>query len=93
MWIGYLEVELYIPGISSLKQKRIIIKSVKTKLRARYNVGVAEIDENDKWQKAVLGIVSISNDKKEINSQLDKILNWLEKERDFDILNHELRFF
>lgn len=93
MWIGYLEVELYIPGISSLKQKRIIIKSVKTKLRTKYNVGVAEIDDNDKWQRAVLGIVGISNDKKEINSQLDKILNWLEKERDFDILNYELKFY
>ncbi|RKY35029.1 MAG: DUF503 domain-containing protein [Candidatus Omnitrophota bacterium] len=93
MWIGCLEVELYLPGINSLKEKRVILKSIKSKLRAKYNVGVAEIDDNDKWRRAVLGIVGISNDRREINSQLDQILNWLDKEREFDILDYEVKFY
>jgi len=76
-----------------LKEKRVILKSIKSKLRAKYNVGVAEIDDNDKWQRAVLGIVGISNDRREINSQLDQILNWLDKEREFDILDYEVKFY
>ncbi len=71
----------------------MILKSIKTRLRAKYNVAVAEIDNNDKWQRTVFGIVGISNDRREINSQLDKILDYLENLKDFDILNYKLKFY
>ena len=93
MWIGCLEIEIYLPGAGSLKEKRMILKSIKSRLRAKYNVAVAEIDSNDKWQRTVLGIVGISNDRREINSQLDKVLDYVETLKDFDILNYKLTFY
>lgn len=70
----------------------MILKSIKDKVRSRYNVGIAEIDQNDKWQKAVLGIVGINNNKQKINSLLDKILDWLEEMRQIDIIDYRYGF-
>ena len=61
MKIGLLQVELYFEGVGSLKEKRAILQSVKHKLRANYNVSVAEIDDHDVWRRSVFGLVAIGN--------------------------------
>jgi uncharacterized protein len=58
--IAVLTLELRIEGASSLKDKRQVVRSVKDKLRARFNVAVAELEETDLWQRATIGVVSIS---------------------------------
>jgi len=58
--VAYLTLEIRIEGARSLKDKRQVIRSVKDRLRARFNVSVAEIEASDAWQRATLGIVSIS---------------------------------
>ena len=59
--IAYLTLEIRIEGAHSLKDKRQVIRSVKDGLRTRFNVAVAEIDPSDAWQRATLGVVSISS--------------------------------
>lgn len=93
MTIGYLEIEVYLPGARSLKEKRMILNRVKDKLRSKYNVGVAEVDHNDKWQRAVLGIVGVSKEMQKVNSLMDKILDWFEELRELDIINYNCRFY
>lgn len=93
MWIGYLEIEIYLPDVTSLKEKRMIVKSIKDRVRSRYNICIAEIDENDKWQRAIFGIVGVNNSKQEINSLLDKILDWFEDLPKIEILEYSYRFF
>jgi len=59
--IAYLTLELRIEAARSLKDKRHVVRSVKDGLRAHFNVGVAEVDPSDAWQRATLGVVSISS--------------------------------
>jgi len=59
--IAYLTLEIRIEGAHSLKDKRQVVRSVKDGLRTRFNVAVAELDPSDAWQRATLGIVSISS--------------------------------
>ena len=59
--IAYLALEIRIEGAHSLKDKRQVVRSVKDGLRNHFNVAVAEIDASDAWQRATLGVVSISD--------------------------------
>ena len=61
--IAYLTLELRIEGAASLKDKRQVVRSVKDRLRASFNVSVADIDPSEAWQRATLGVVAISSSK------------------------------
>lgn len=93
MVIGLLTVKLHIPGSSSLKEKRMVIKGLKDRLRSRFNISVSEIDNHDKWQLADIAVANISSDKARVNSTLSKVLNFIEDYRDIDIIDHQLELF
>jgi len=59
--IATLTLELRIEGAHSLKDKRQVLRSLKDKLRGSFNVAVAELEQSDLWQRATVGVVSISN--------------------------------
>jgi hypothetical protein len=61
MPIGLLTLEIHIPEAHSLKDKRQVLRSLKERLRARFNVAVAELEGQESWQRAVLGVVTISS--------------------------------
>ncbi len=75
MIVGLCTVELHFPDSLSLKSKRKILVSLKTRLQNRFNVSIAEIDEMHLWQKAVLGIASVANETARVNQTLDHVLN------------------
>ncbi|MBI5604017.1 MAG: DUF503 domain-containing protein [Deltaproteobacteria bacterium] len=78
MVIGVLELILYLPESHSLKEKRQVVKSVKDKVRNRFNVAIAEVDDLDLWQKARLGVCSLGNDRRQVNARLDQVVNFIE---------------
>ena len=78
MFIGSLQVELLIPDCTSLKEKRMVLSSMKQRLRNKFNISVAELDHQDLWQRASLGIVAVSNEKQHVRSTMDKILNFID---------------
>ncbi|MGB2600875.1 MAG: DUF503 domain-containing protein [Candidatus Omnitrophota bacterium] len=88
MHIGALRIELHLGESSSLKEKRGILRRLKDRLKNKFNVSVAEVEEMDKWQKAVLGVVTISNDKKHLSSCLDSIVDFIEAENRLMVLDH-----
>ena len=61
MVIGVLKLDLFFPYAHSLKDKRRILRGFKDRVRRRYNVSLAEVDFQDKWQRALLGIVSLNS--------------------------------
>ncbi len=61
MPIGVLTLEIHIPEAHSLKDKRQVLRSLKDRLRSRFNVAVAELEGQDSWQHSVVGVVTISN--------------------------------
>lgn len=71
--MGVCVIELYIPQNRSLKGKRQILRSIKAKISNKFNVAVAEIAEQDRWQTAVLGVSTLSNDRRFVNEVLDKV--------------------
>ena len=78
MRIGTLILTFDIPWANSLKDKRMVVKSLTAKLRDKFGVSAAEIDEQDTHRTAVLGVACVGNAAAQIDSVLDHILNWLE---------------
>jgi uncharacterized protein YlxP (DUF503 family) len=87
MIIGVLNIELFLPASNSLKTKRFAIKSLKDKLRNRFNVSVAEIDFTDKWQRSSLGIALVSNESKHIESIFEKIIDQVYNDYRVQVVN------
>ena len=73
--VGLMTVDLQIPGSSSLKSKRKVVSSLTARLRQRFNVAVAEVDFQDKWQRCRIGVCAVSNDARHVDSQLRKTLD------------------
>ena len=93
MPIGVLTLELHLPQAHSLKEKRFVVRKIKDRLRARFNVAVAELDHQDLWQRAVLGVVSISSDRKALETLFEAVQRESEKVLDGDLVGSELDFF
>lgn len=87
MIVGILSVQLAMPGIGSLKEKRSIVKGVIGRLQSRFNVSVSEVDRQDNRQIAVLGLAVVSNDSRFVEEQLDTILNFMRNDGRF-FLSH-----
>ena len=77
MRVGILRVYLNIPHAQSLKQKRQGLRSLKDRLRNTFNVSVAETGANDKWQVGELGIATVANDTRFVNSVMEKVRNYV----------------
>ncbi len=74
MPVGLLTLELHIQHAQSLKDKRQVLRSLKDRLRARFNVAVAELEHHDKWQRSAVGIVTISGEEQHVEESLQQVL-------------------
>jgi uncharacterized protein len=79
MAVGILTIQIELPGCKSLKEKRSRLKPLLTRLHREFNVSVAEIGLQDKWDQAAVGCVLISNEHQFSESSLQKITHWLER--------------
>ena len=92
MVVGLLQVELTIPSADSLKAKRMVLRSLKDRIRKNFNVSIAEVDDNDQWQSAVLAVALVSNDKRFANQVLSKVVDFIESSRDLVVDDYQLGF-
>ena len=74
MPVGLLTLELHIQHAQSLKDKRQVLRSLKDRLRAKFNVAVAELEHHDKWQRSVVGVVTLSHEEQHVEESLQHIL-------------------
>jgi len=93
MFIGVCTIEMHIPESGSLKTKRHSLKSLKDRIRAKFNVSVAEVDDNDLWQKASLAVAAVSNDKSHLNQTLDHVLNMVRSVPEVSLLDYHIEIF
>lgn len=91
--IGFCCFDIYLPGCHSLKDKRVILSSIKQKLRKDYNIAISELDYNDFWQRTLLGVVTVSNSEKNVNNIFDKILLYLENVPSIEVIKQERSYF
>jgi uncharacterized protein YlxP (DUF503 family) len=74
MPVGLLTLELHIPDARSLKEKRQILRSLKDRLRRKFNIAIAELDFHDVWQSSTIGIVTLSNAQQHVEESLQHVL-------------------
>ncbi len=79
MHIGLLQLDVHIPYAHSLKEKRMALRSLKDRLRKKFNVSVSELDHQDLWQRSRVGIVSIGPDAGYLQQQLNLALDEVER--------------
>lgn len=79
MPIACLTLEIRIPLAKSLKDRRQVVRSVKERLRHRFNVSVAELDEAVLWQSATLGVASISFSRDYLRGEMEQVLKAVEE--------------
>ena len=91
--IGSCNFDMLLPGCQSLKEKRMVLSSIKQKLKNDFNIAVAELEYNDYWQRSLIGIVTISNSQHNINEIFDKIVSLLESNPAVEVINQERNFY
>ena len=91
MNVGVCRVTLRLPENHSLKGKRQVVRSLVERLRNKFNIAVAEVDDNDRWQIATIGLTCVSNDARHAREQLDRAVAFIANTRlDAELLDSEI---
>jgi uncharacterized protein YlxP (DUF503 family) len=77
MFVGVLRLTLYLPSPGSLKSKRHLLRSAIDRVKAKFNVAIAEVGENDLWQRSVVGVTAVGNEHAFVNETLDKVTDFV----------------
>jgi uncharacterized protein YlxP (DUF503 family) len=93
MQIGLLTLEIHISDAQSLKDKRQVLRSLKDRLRAHFNVAVAELEHQELWQRSKIGVVSISGNGKHLEESLTAIAAESERLLGRDLVSQEIDYF
>lgn len=93
MPIGFLTLEIQISDAQSLKDKRQVLRRLKDRLRANFNVAVAELAYQDLWQRSRIGVVSLSGDSKHLEESFAAILAESERILGRDLVSQEIEYF
>jgi len=89
MIVGTCKALLRIDGAFSLKDKRRTLKSILERIKSKYNVSAAEIDDNDIWNSAVIGIACVSNDASYTDGLLQSIISFIESDPRIEVTDFE----
>jgi uncharacterized protein YlxP (DUF503 family) len=92
MIVGVLTFEIFIPSSESLKEKRFVLKSLKDRLKNKFNVSVAEIGFHDKWQRAEVGVAMIGNDQGHVQQSLQQIFQYIDNSDSYEILSYQFDY-
>ena len=90
MVVGTMLIELHLHDNHSLKGKRKIVKSIVGKVKHKFNVAIAEVGSNDKWQKIELGVSAVGNDRRHIDSSLNNVLDFVDTMYLAEIVNSRI---
>lgn len=91
MVIGACAVRLHLPAVLSLKEKRGRLKPILARLPREFNLAAAEVDLQDVWQTAEIGLVTVANDPAVVQSLLEKAVRWIERHApDVDVEDYRI---
>lgn len=92
MAVGLLHLNIYIPNINSLKEKRSVLKRLFSQLKKSFNIAVAETDKNDLWRHSVIEIVTVSNTRKHCEEVLTIVLHRVEGTIGADVCDFKIEY-
>lgn len=93
MVVGLLVLEIFLPHSRSLKDKRKVLNTLRGRIHGRFNAAFAELDFQDKWQRARLGIVTVNSQKGLVDQILQKILRDIEENLEGEVVMSEFQHF
>ncbi|MGL5352089.1 MAG: DUF503 domain-containing protein [Clostridium sp.] len=95
MKVLLLKVKLHASWVHSLKEKRMVVKSIIQKLKNKFNISVGEVDEQDIHKTIVVGITAVCGSSAQVDSTMENIINFMEENTDAEIINisHEEYIF
>ncbi len=88
--LSVLYLDIHVPESGSLKSKRHVLKSLKDRLRNKFNVSVAELGELEKWQRSVLGVAMISSDKRRLAESIQAVIAFVESDHNLQLLDSHI---
>ena len=90
MVVGILQFEVLVHGSTSLKDKRRVVNALKEKIRSKFNVSIAETEDQDQWDLATFGVAMAGADARYINGAMDKLIETLGNWPEAELLDHQL---
>ncbi|OGP31583.1 MAG: cytoplasmic protein [Deltaproteobacteria bacterium GWC2_42_11] len=90
MVVGICQIDLLIHDSQSLKHKRQVLRRIIERTKSRFNVAVAEVGDNDVWQRSQIGFCAVGNDTKFINSVIDKTIDFIDGMHLAEIIDHRI---
>jgi len=90
--VGLLQVEILIAGSTSLKEKRMVLKSVKDRLRKKFDASIAEVGFQDKWQRSALAVAVVAESEKFVQESLNKVFTYLDNDPAFEITQYNFDY-
>ena len=92
MVIGYAVFDLHLPGCRGLKEKRMIVKSLKTRIRNDFEISASEVDGQDLLQRARIGVAAVGPEQAPLDALLQHVLRFVEENLDGEILDYKNEF-
>jgi uncharacterized protein YlxP (DUF503 family) len=90
MVIGILQMDLFLGSCQSLKEKRMILNRLKTRMRNNFNASVSELDHHEKWQRTVIAVAAIGNERRPIDAMLANIVEFVRRDRSVEIIDYSV---
>ncbi|RMF84608.1 MAG: DUF503 domain-containing protein [Nitrospinota bacterium] len=90
MIVGVCRIELYLHDNHSIKGKRQVLRKIKDRIKHQFNVSIAEVDYNDKWQRASLGVAIVSNDHHHAYQALEKVVTQIDRMYVAEIVDYHI---
>jgi uncharacterized protein YlxP (DUF503 family) len=93
MTVGIARLTLFLPDSHSLKEKRMVLRRVKDRVRTKFNVAIAEVEDNDVWQRGVLGLALVGNERRFVESAVDEVIRFVRGHAEVVNAEKELQTF
>jgi hypothetical protein len=92
MHLAVLTVEIHIPSSLSLKDKRMVVRSIRDRIRKKFNVSVSELEYQDKWQRSVIAFAAVASSRSHLDETMQKIFHNLDQDFQFEIIKHSFEY-
>lgn len=91
MTVGIARLTLFLPEAHSLKEKRMVLRRVKDRARQKFNLAIAEVGDNDVWQRALLGVAVLGSGRRFVESALDEVVRFVRGEAEVTNVEREIQ--
>jgi uncharacterized protein YlxP (DUF503 family) len=91
--VGIARLTIFIPQSHSLKEKRMVLRRIKDRARQKFNVAIAEVEDNDVWQRGVIGVALVGNERRFVESALDEVVRFVRGEAEVTNAEREIQTF